>query len=147
MAIAGRTRKDLADETALDRRRARRAASCRPSAQTFPSSAGNLNVETIARGLVNPWALAFLPDGTHARHRASRPLRIVTRDGKLSPPLAGVPPVRASGQGGLHDVVLDRDFASNKTIYFCYAEPASGGGRTAMARARLDDGEAPSSTT
>ena len=84
---------------------------------------------------------------THARHRASRPLRIVTRDGKLSQPLAGVPPVRASGQGGLHDVVLDRDFASNKTIYFCYAEPASGGGRTAMARARLDEAKRRSSTT
>ena len=70
-------------------------------------------------------------------------LRIVTRDGKVSPPVTGVPAVRASGQGGLHDVVLDRDFASNRTIYFCYAEPASGGGRTAMARARLTDGEAP----
>jgi glucose/arabinose dehydrogenase len=66
----------------------------------------------------------------------------VTRDGKISPPVSGVPQVRASGQGGLHDVVLDRDFASNRTIYLCYAEPASGGGRTAMARARLVDGEA-----
>src|SRR5205807_5269912 len=60
-------------------------------------------------------------------------------DGKLSPPLAGVPKVFASGQGGLHDVVLDRDFADNHAIYFCYAEPAGGGARTAMARARLVD--------
>jgi glucose/arabinose dehydrogenase len=70
-------------------------------------------------------------------------LRIVTPDGKLSPALEGVPKVRAGGQGGLHDIVLDRDFASNKTIYFCFAEPASGGGRTAMARAKLADGNAP----
>ena len=32
-------------------------------AQRFQSSAGPLRVETFARGLVHPWALAFLPDG------------------------------------------------------------------------------------
>jgi aldose sugar dehydrogenase len=111
------------------------------AAQTFPSRAGNLAVETIARGLDHPWAIAFLPDGKLLVTERPGRLRIVTRDGKLSAPLAGVPPVRASGQGGLLDIVLDRDFSSNRTVYFCYAEPASGGGRTAMARARLRDGE------
>jgi glucose/arabinose dehydrogenase len=113
------------------------------SAQTFPSSAGPLNVETVARGLDHPWGLAFLPDGRMLVTERPGRLRIVTRDGKLSPPAIGVPKVRASGQGGLHDVVLDRDFASTKTIYLCFAEPASGGGRTAMARARFTEGEAP----
>ena len=113
------------------------------AAQTFPSSAGNLDVETIASGLTNPWGLAFLPDGRMLVTERPGRLRIVSRDGKLSPAVAGVPQVRASGQGGLHDVVLDRQFPGNKTIYFCFAEPASGGGRTAMARARLNDGDAP----
>ena len=113
------------------------------AAQTFPSSAGNLSVETIASGLTNPWGLAFLPDGRMLVTERPGRLRIVARDGKLSPPVSGVPAVRASGQGGLHDVVLDRGFLTNKTIYFCYAEPASGGGRTAMARAKLNDGDAP----
>jgi glucose/arabinose dehydrogenase len=112
-------------------------------AQTFPSSAGNLAVETIARGLANPWGLAFLPDGRMLVTERPGRLRVVTRDGTLSAPVANVPPVRASGQGGLHDIVLDRDFSSNRTVYFCYAEPASGGGQTAMARARFTDGEAP----
>jgi glucose/arabinose dehydrogenase len=112
-------------------------------AQTFPSSAGDLAVETIARGLVNPWGLAFLPDGRMLVTERPGRLRVVTRDGKLSPPVANVPQVRASGQGGLHDVALDRNFGSNRTIYFCFAEPASGGGRTSMARARFTDGEAP----
>ena len=75
----------------------------------------------------------------HAGDRAPGRLRIVTRDGKLSPPVAGVPKVFARGQGGLLDVILDRDFAQNRTIYFCYAEPVGGGARTAMARARLVD--------
>ena len=112
-------------------------------AQTYPSSAGPLNVETIARGLDHPWSIAFLPDARMLVTERPGRLRIVARDGKLSPPVAGVPAVRASDQGGLHDVALDRAFATNRTIYFCFAEPAEGGGRTALARARLTDGEAP----
>jgi len=112
-------------------------------AQTFPSEAGSLIVETVAKGLDHPWGLAFLPDGRMLVTERPGRLRVVTRDGKLSPPVSGLPQVRASGQGGLHDIVLDRDFAANKTIYVCFAEPASGGGRTAMARAKLSDGDAP----
>jgi glucose/arabinose dehydrogenase len=70
-------------------------------------------------------------------------VRLASRDGKLSPPLAGVPKVLARSQGGLLDVVLDRDFAKNRTIYFCFSAPVDGGGQTALARARLTDGEAP----
>src|SRR4051812_4949710 len=112
------------------------------AAQTFPSSAGNLQLETIARGLDHPWSLAFLPDGRMLVSERPGRLRIVARDGKLAT-VEGVPAVRASGQGGLHDVALDGDYASNKTVYFCFAEPASGGGRTALARAKLDDGDKP----
>ena len=107
---------------------------------SFASSAGQLDVQTIASGLVNPWALAFLTDGRMlVTERAGR-MRIVTLEGQVSPPLKGVPEVWASGQGGLLDVVTDKSFAQNKTIYFCYAERTVGGGRTAVARARLNDG-------
>jgi aldose sugar dehydrogenase len=109
------------------------------AAQTARSSTGDLAVETIARGLDHPWAIAFLPDGRLLVTERPGRMRIVARDGKLSPALAGVPKVFASGQGGLHDVVLDRGYPQNQTIYFCYAEPADGGARTALARARLID--------
>jgi len=111
--------------------------------QTYPSSAGNLTVETIATGLANPWALAFLPDGRLVVTERAGRMRIVGKDGKLSSPLAGVPQVAARGQGGLHDVVLDHDYAQNNTIYFCFAEPVDGGARTALARAKLIDGATP----
>lgn len=104
----------------------------------FNSSAGPLKVDTIARGLVHPWALAFLPDGRMLVTERPGRMRIVTADGTLSAPLAGVPEVYARGQGGLFDVALDRDFAKNRTLYFSYAEPFDGGGRTAVARATLD---------
>ncbi len=87
---------------------------CAPAgAQVFHSSAGDVVVETVAKGLDHPWALAFLPAGrTLVTERPGR-MRIVAKDGALSPTLGCVPKVFASGQGGLHDVVLDRGFAQN----------------------------------
>jgi glucose/arabinose dehydrogenase len=112
------------------------------AAQTFNSSAGKLAVETVVGGLVHPWALAFLPDSRMLVTERPGRLRIATPDGKLTPPLQGVPRVFASGQGGLHDVAIDRNFAQNRTIYFCFAEAADGGARTSLARARLANDEA-----
>ena len=113
------------------------------AAQTARSSAGELAVETIARGLDHPWAIAFLPDGRLLVTERPGRMRIVARDRKLSPALAGVPKVFASGQGGLHDVALDRGYPQNQTIYFCYAEPVTGGARTTLASARLVDQDNP----
>jgi glucose/arabinose dehydrogenase len=113
------------------------AASSIASAQTYRSSAGDLTVETAVGGLVHPWALAFLPDGRMLITEKPGRMRIATKDGKLSQPLAGLPPIFASGQGGLLDVVLDRNFAQNRTIYFCYSTAVQGGAQTAMASARL----------
>jgi len=101
----------------------------------FPSSAGNLTVETVTGGLVHPWSLAFLPDGRMLVTERPGRIRIVTRDGKLSPPLAGVPEVVTRGQAGLLDVALDRDFSTSRTIYFCFSYDS--GGNAAIVRARL----------
>src|SRR5437660_5277151 len=109
------------------------------SAQVFHSSAGDLVVQTAANGLDHPWALAFRPDRRMLVTERPGRMRIVGEGGTLSPALAGVPKVFASGQGGLLDVVLDRSFAQNHAIHFCYAEPAEGRARTALARARLID--------
>ena len=88
----------------------------------------------------NPWSLAFLPDGRMLVTERPGRMRIVSAEGQISPPLKGVPDVWASGQGGLLDVVIDKSFAQNKTIYFCFAERTDGGGRTTIARAKLNDG-------
>ena len=99
---------------------------------TFPSSAGNITVETIAGGLAHPWSLAFLPDGRMLVTERPGRLRIVTRNGQLSSSLGGVPAVFAQSQAGLMDVVLTRDFERSRTVFVCYAEPADGGGRIAV---------------
>lgn len=101
--------------------------------------AGPFRVETVARGLEHPWALAFLPDGRIMVTERPGRVRIVDRSGKLSASLGGVPAVRAAGQGGLLDVAVDPDFAANRFVYLSYAEPGEGGAGTAVARARLQD--------
>jgi glucose/arabinose dehydrogenase len=116
------------------------ATGTRGEQPAFGSSAGGLEVRTIAKGLANPWALAFLADGKMLVTERPGRMRIVTPEGQISPPLKGVPDVWASGQGGLLDVVVDSSFAQNKSIYFCFAERTDGGGRTTVARARLNDG-------
>jgi glucose/arabinose dehydrogenase len=91
--------------------------------------------ETFAKGLVHPWGLAFLPDGRLLVTERPGRLRIVNQQGQLLPPVAGVPDVYASGQGGLLDVALAPDFASSQWVYLSYAEPR-GGGRNGTSVAR-----------
>ena len=101
--------------------------------------AQGVKIEAVATGLQNPWAVAFLPDGRFlVTERAGR-MRVIERDGKLNKPLEGVPEVAAAGQGGLLDVIVDADFVTNRTVYFCFSEPAAvgNGNSTALARATL----------
>ena len=106
---------------------------------TAAALAQDLKAVTVARGLVNPWGLAFLPDGRMlVTERAGR-LRIVARDGKLGEPLAGLPPIDVTGQCGLLDVVVDPKFSETGLVFWTFAEPAADGkgNSTAVARGRL----------
>jgi glucose/arabinose dehydrogenase len=95
-------------------------------------------VRTVARGLVNPWGLAFLPDGRMLVTERPGRLRIVTAQGAVSPPVAGVPRVATGGQLGLFGLALDPAFARNRLVYLAYAEPRGGDASTlAVARGRL----------
>jgi glucose/arabinose dehydrogenase len=105
-----------------------------------PKPAASVAVEAkpVAKGLVNPWSLQILPDGRFLVTERPGRMRLVSRDGQLSPPLAGVPPVAASGQGGLLDVALSPDFATSNLVYFSFSDPRGGEGNgTSLARARL----------
>jgi len=103
------------------------------------------DVVTVSEGLVNPWGLAFLPNGKILVTERPGRLRVVSADGKqMSEPVAGLPAVDPRGQGGLLDVALDPAFAANGLIYWSYAEPRAGAmNNTAVARGTLVDGAAP----
>ncbi|MDD1012099.1 PQQ-dependent sugar dehydrogenase [Pseudomonas rubra] len=106
----------------------------------FKSEEGSVKVSTLAEGLSNPWALAFLPDGQGilVTERAGN-LRIVSPEGKVGPALGGVPQVWAKGQGGLLDVVLSPTFKQDRMVYLSYAEGGGEGDKagTAVGRGRL----------
>lgn len=103
-----------------------------------PATAVPARVDTVAKGLEHPWALQFLPEGRMLVTERPGRLRIVSPDGVLSSPLAGVPKVAATGQGGLLDLALEPDFATSGRLQLCYAEPREGRSNgTSIARARL----------
>lgn len=101
--------------------------------------AQTLRAVPVATGLEHPWAVAFLPQGRFLVTERPGRLRVVEADGRVGPPVGGLPSVAAAGQGGLLDLVTDSEFASNRTVYFCFSEPGLVGNSTALARARLSD--------
>ena len=72
-----------------------------------------------------PWAMAFLPDGRLLVTEQNGALKLYTPGG-ASVAIRGVPAVSYGGQGGLSDVVLHPDFASNGLVYLSYAEAGEG---------------------
>ena len=102
------------------------------------------DVVTVVEGLQNPWSVAFLNGGKMLITERPGRLRVLSADGKLSEPVAGLPAVDARNQGGLLDVALDPQFATNKLIYWSYAEPREDGtNNTAVARGEFIDDAAP----
>jgi glucose/arabinose dehydrogenase len=82
-------------------------------------------VETVTTALSTPWSLAFLPDGKMLVTEFKGTMRIVTKEGVHSV-VEGLPPVKTVAAQGLHDVVLDPNFARNRLIYFSYFAPPPG---------------------
>ena len=103
-----------------------------------PAKSSKIKVETFAQGLEHPWGMQFLPDGRLLVTERPGALRLISKDGKLSPAILGVPEVAAVGQGGLLDVLLAPDFATSGIIYLSYGEPRGDGKNgTSVARAKL----------
>lgn len=101
----------------------------------------NLRVVVVARGLEQPWSIAFLPGGDMLVTERPGRLRLI-KGGKLDPtPVRGVPTVRSGGLQGLMDVVLHPSFAENHFVYLSYHRPAGeNAGETMLARGRWENG-------
>lgn len=107
-----------------------------PKTNIYKSDKLTVKLDTIATGLVVPWGMAFLPDGS---------LLVTERGGKLyqvkdrkNNEIKGVPDVMAQGQGGLMDIVLHPDHEKNRLVYFSYSKPKGNQATTAVMQAKLE---------
>lgn len=96
-----------------------------------------VRVSKVMEGLSNPWAVAFLPDGSTLI--TERPGKLLHHYDGETTELGGLPEIHSFRQGGLLDVVLHPDYESNGWIYITYSKPNNAEDTaTAMARARID---------
>ena len=100
------------------------------------------DIVTLSESLRNPWGMTFLPNGKMLVTEKIGFLRVVNADGTLTPQsVGGLPAVDNRGQGGLLDVTLDPNYATNNLIYWSYSEPReNGSNNTAVARGKLVEG-------
>ena len=105
----------------------------------FGAPAPQFRVVTVAEGLVNPWSMAWLPNGDMLVTERPGRIRTIRAGRLLAEPMANVPAVKASGQGGLFDIVLHPDYAENGWVYVSFAKPAAQGDEatTTVIRARI----------
>ncbi len=119
---------------APDQRPAFSGQTCAPK----PERATAVTITPVVEGLQNSWSLEFLPDGRMLTSEKAGGMRIVSTEGRVGPPIAGVPRVDSRGQGGLLDLALSPTFKTDRLIYASFSEPREGGRNgTSVARARL----------
>ncbi len=101
----------------------------------FESMQGDLNISKMTDGLEQPWSFGFLPGGAVLITERGGDLWCLT-DGKRIK-IEGVPKLHVKGQGGLFDVMVPRDFAQTRQLFFAYAKTQPNGAGTTVASAIL----------
>lgn len=88
-----------------------------------------------------PWAMTFLPDGRLLVTEMTGDLHVYDPASDKKGEISGVPETDRVSQGGLGDVVLHPDYATNSIIYISYVEKENDllGGAVARARLELDE--------
>jgi aldose sugar dehydrogenase len=104
------------------------------------SALHDYRVVTVADGLVQPWSIAFLPGGDALITERPGRLRILRQGTLLPQPVAGVPQVFHSSQGGLLEVMPHPDFATNRLLYLSFSKPGATDAKatTTLIRGRFD---------
>ncbi len=112
--------------------------------QVVASKLEKFRIKNVAEGLKTPWSIAFLPEGGMLVTELAGNLRRVEEGKPLCTPVAGTPPVRARGQGGLMEVALHPGYKTNRWVYLTFSDPytdehGASLGLTAVARGRIKD--------
>ncbi|GGB98220.1 glucose dehydrogenase [Marivita lacus] len=105
--------------------------------ETIQTSAGAMQVSAVVTGLDEPWAFGFLPDGKIVVTERDGRVLLVTPGG-AAVALRTPPESHSDGQGGLLDVLVPRDFAQSRTLFFTHAKRQGRGSGTAVTKAVLN---------
>lgn len=98
-------------------------------------------VTVINNSLKNPWGIHVLPDGRFLVTEKAGSMRILKANGEFDKQITGFPAVLFRAQGGLLDVTIDPAFATNRMIYWGYAEQTDGNSLLAIAKGKLSADE------
>ena len=116
------------------------------SAQTLPpgeataSSTPDFRVVRVAGPFEDPWSIAFLSEGGMLVTERPGRLQHVHADGTAPSRIGGVPEVLTGEHAGLMEVILDPDFAHNRTIYLSYVHGTDNSSTVRVLKAALDLG-------
>jgi len=105
-------------------------------AASMTTMQGKLTVTEIANGFEEPWAIGHLPDGGVLITEREGDIIHLRADGSRVR-VSGGPEVVAGGQGGLLDVMIPRDFAQTREVFFSYAASENGNTGTALGKGQL----------
>jgi glucose/arabinose dehydrogenase len=98
----------------------------------------NLVVQLHFADIGIPWGMAWTPQGDMLVTMRGGELKLIKKGQSEAVNIAGLPVISSGGQGGLLDIVIHPDFASNGWIYFSYAKADGKGNKsTAIMRAKL----------
>ena len=100
------------------------------------SQAQGYQVSTLATGLDKPWSITSIGEGTFLVTEKSGRLVRLDADGNVTT-IEGTPAVYFANQGGLLEVLADKDFANNKLIYLSFAGGYKSANRTTVVKATL----------
>ncbi len=109
------------------------------SAQSGTYFAANYGyrINMVTDGLVQPWSMAWLPNGDMLVTERPGRLRIIRNGNLLPDAVVGIPEVFYEGQGGLFDVTPHPNFANNQMLYLSFSRANSDNSTTAIIRGRF----------
>ncbi|MES2775897.1 MAG: PQQ-dependent sugar dehydrogenase [Bacteroidota bacterium] len=114
----------------------------KPVSNIFKTENMTIRLDTVLKGLKSAWGMVFLPKKEMLISDKNGKLYHLKKDGSTTF-VAGVPPVHYKSQGGLMDIALDPDFATNKMVYLSYSKFKVENGETvsttAIVKARFEN--------
>lgn len=102
------------------------------------TAAEEFQIEKAAQLPGIPWGMDFIDDDTLIVTIRSGSAFLLDLTSSQASEINGLPEIATDGQGGLLDVAVGPDYASNGWVYFTYSKSTAEGNVTTLARAKVN---------